>query len=128
MRNGNRLSQAGRFHKQLWLAMHRLSFITLNRGINSSRKRGAIFSGQLHNKNASVIFLQEMYSSNNQEKLWSSEWGRKIHFSHGSKHSKGVAILFNPKILVTIENQMQSEDGRILILQVVIDDTKLFNS
>ena len=108
--------------------MHRLSFFALNvRGINSSRKRRAIF-GQLHNKNASVIFLQEMYSSNYQEKLWSSEWGSKIHFSHGSKHSKGVAILFNPKILVTIENQMQSEDGRILILQVVIDDTKLFNS
>ena len=100
-------------------------FITLNvRGINSLRKRRAIFR-QLHNKNASVIFLQETYSSNNQEKLWSSEWGSKIHFCHGSKHSKGVAILFNPKIQVTIENQMQSEDGRILILQVVIDDTKL---
>ena len=125
MRNGSRLSQAGRFHKQSWLVMHRLSFITLNvRGINSSRKRRAIFR-QLHNKNASVIFLQETYSSNNQEKLWSSEWGSKIHFCHGSKHSKGVAILFNPKIQVTIENQMQSEDGRILILQVVIDDTKL---
>ena len=105
--------------------MHRLSFITPNvSGINSSRKRRAIFR-QLHNKNASVIFLQETYSSNNQEKLWSSEWGSKIHFCHGSKHSKGVAILFNPKIQVTIENQMQSEDGRILILQVVIDDTKL---
>ena len=102
--------------------MHRLSLITLNvRGINSSRKRRAIFR-QLHNKNASVIFLQETYGSNNQERLWSSEWGSKIHFCH----SKGVAIiLFNPKIQVTIENQMQSEDGRILILQVVIDDTKL---
>ena len=105
--------------------MHRLSFFALNvRGINSSRKRRAIFR-QLHNKNASVIFLQETHSSNNQEKLWSSEWGSKIHFCHGSKHSKGVAILFNPKIQVTIENQMQSEDGRILILQVVIDGTKL---
>ena len=106
MRNGSRLSQAGRFHKQLRLVMQRLSFITLNvRGINSSLKRRAIFR-QLHNKDASVIFLQETYSSNNQEKLWSSEWGRKIHFCHGSKHSKGVAISFNPKIQVTIENQM----------------------
>ena len=105
--------------------MHRLSFITLNvRGINSSRKRRAIFR-QLHNKNASVIFLQETYSSNNQEKLWSNEWGSKIHFCHGNKHSKGVAILFSPKIQVTIENQMQSEDGQILTLQVVIDDAKL---
>ena len=68
--------------------MHRLSFSTLNvRGINSSRKRRGIFR-QLHNKNASVIFLQETYSSNSQEKLWSSEWGSKTHFCHGSKHSK----------------------------------------
>ena len=89
------------------------------RSLNSSPKRQAIFR-QLHNNNASVIFLRETYSSNNQEKLWSGEWGSKIHFCHGSKHSKGVAILFK----VTIENQMQSEDGRILILQVIIDDTK----
>ena len=79
--------------------MHRLSIITLNvRGIlNSSRKRRAIFR-QFDNENASVIFLQETYSSNNQENLWSSEWGSKIHFCHSSKHSKGVAILLNPKI------------------------------
>ena len=99
MRNESRLSQAGRFHKQLWLVMHRLSIITLNvRGIlNSSRKRRAIFR-QFDNENASLIFLQETYSSNNQENLWSSEWGSKIHFCHSSKHSKGVAILLNPKI------------------------------
>ena len=125
MCNGSHLSQAGLFHKQSCLVTHRLSFITLSvRGINSLWKRWTIFR-QLYNKNTSVIFLQETYSSNNQEKLWSSEWDSKIHFGHGSKHSKGVAILFNPKIQVMIENQMQSEDGRNLVLQVVIDDTKL---
>ena len=104
-------SQAGCFHKQLWLNKHKLNFITLNvRGINSPRKRWAVFR-QLHNKNASVIFLQETYSSNNQEKLWSNELGSKIHFWHGSKHSNGVAILFNLKLQVTIESQMPSQDG-----------------
>ena len=66
---------------------------------------------QLHHKNASVFFLQETYSSNNQEKLWGNELGSKIHYWHGSKHSNGVAILLNPKLQVTIESQMQSEDG-----------------
>ena len=88
------------------------------RGLNSSRKRHAIFR-QLHHKNASVIFLQETYSANNLEKVRSNEWGSKIYFCHGSKHSKGVAILFNPKLHVEIEQQIQSENGRILILQAI---------
>ena len=98
--------------------MHKLSFVTLNgRGLNASRKRRAIFR-QLHNRRASVIFLQETYSSPNQEKIW----GSKMFFSHGSKHSKGVAVLFNPRLHVSTETILQSEDGRILILKVVIED------
>ena len=57
--------------------------------------------------------------------MWSNEWGSKIYFCHDSRHSKGVAILFNPKFRVEIEQQIQSEDGRILILQVQVDDLKL---
>ena len=106
-------------------SVDKLSLITLNvRGLNSSRKRRAIFR-QLHQKNASIIFLQETYSTNNLEKVWSNEWGSKIYFCHGSKHSKGVAILFNPKLRVEIEQQIQSEDGRILILRVQVYDLKL---
>ena len=43
----------------------------------------------------------------------------------GSKHSQGVGILFNPKLRVEIEQQIQSEDGRILILRVQVEDLKL---
>ena len=57
--------------------------------------------------------------------MWSNEWGSKIYFCHGSKHSNGVAILFNPKLRVEIEQQIQSEDGRILILRVQVDGLKL---
>ena len=61
---------------------------TLNvRGLNSSRK--------LHIKKYSIVFLQETYSSTDQDKIWSNDWGSKVYFCHGSKHSKGVAILFN---------------------------------
>jgi len=93
----------------------KLSLITLNvRGLNSSRS-DVLFLGGCRHKNASIIFLQETYSTNNLEQVWSSAWGSKIYFCHGSKHSKGVAILFNPKLRVEIEQQIQSEDGRILI-------------
>ena len=46
----------------------------------------------------SIAFLQETYSSKAQENIWSAEWGGKIYFIHGSKHSKGVAILCDPKL------------------------------
>lgn len=104
--------------------MNNINFLTLNvRGINGSKKRRAIFR-QLHNKKVSKVFLQETYSSNDQEKIWSNEWGGKIYFNHGSKHSRGVAILFNPKLHVTIDNEIKSKDGRTLILEIYIEDIK----
>ena len=39
------------------------------------------------------IFIQETYSSEENEKQWTNEWGGHITFSHGTKHSKGSAIL-----------------------------------
>jgi len=57
--------------------------------------------------------------------MWSNERGSKIYFCHGSKHSKGVAILFKPNLHVKIEQQIPSENGRILILRVQVDDLKL---
>ena len=50
------------------IIMNKLSFTTLNvRGLNNSRKRRAIFR-QLHINKYSIIFLQETYSSTEQEK------------------------------------------------------------
>ena len=79
---------------------------------------------QLHIKKYSIIFLQETYSSTDQEKIWSNEWGSKVYFSHGSKQSKGVAILFDSRLKVLVGNQICCENGRILILQFCIDDQK----
>ena len=77
--------------------MRKLSFITLNvRGLNASRKTRAIFR-QLHNKKASVIFLQETYNSPDQEKIWSNKWGSKIYFCHGSKHAQDAEFVWNGK-------------------------------
>ena len=89
-----------------------LKFATVNvRGINKSLKRRAIFR-QLH-----TSFLQETYSTKAQENIWSAEWGGKICFNHGGKHSKGVAILFDPKLTVSVEKEIKSDGGRIIILE-----------
>ena len=85
------------------------------------RKKAKI--GKLHNYKFDVIFLQETYSTKEVETIWSSEWGGKIFYSHGSNHSKGVAILFNPKLDVHAENTESDKNGRYLMLETKIYDT-----
>ena len=85
----------------------RLSFLSINvRGLNQAHKRRQVFRWA-HISKADIVFLQETYSSKGVEEIWRSEWGGKIHYSHGSgghgllhgsSHSKGVMILFNPKL------------------------------
>ena len=39
-------------------------------------------------------------------------------------HSKGVSILFDPRLQVIVKNEIKSEDGRILILETDVDSEK----
>ena len=96
---------------------YKLSFCSLNvRGLNQARKRRQIYRW-LHNYNFDIIFLQETYSSKNTEDVWKAEWGGKIHFSHWTTHSKGVMILFNPKLNFEIESATTDKNGRYLLLK-----------
>ena len=65
------------------------------RGLRDVNKRRAIFS-YLESQKATIFCLQETYSSPEDEKLWSAEWGASIIYSHGTTHSKEVCILLNP--------------------------------
>ena len=77
--------------------------ISLNvRGLRSLKKRKAIFLW-LEKQKSDIIFLQETYSTFEDENIWRTQWKGKLFFSHGSNHSKGTMILiregldFNPK-------------------------------
>jgi len=48
----------------------------------------------------------------------------KCFFCHGSKHSKGTVIMFNPSLDVEIIECTTSEKGRTIILEARFDDTK----
>ena len=101
---------------------HRI--LSLNvRGLNKSTKRRQLFRW-LHQQNADVIFLQETYSSPQTIKLWETEWGGKIVESHGSSHSRGVMILFKPKINVSIDKIIRDKNGRYVLSEVFLDDVK----
>ena len=71
-----------------------------------------------------VIFLQETYSSAQNSKAWQAEWGGKIIESHGSNHSRGIMILFKPKLDVTIEKIISDKNGRYILSETLIDGEK----
>ena len=52
--------------------------------------------------------------------------GGKTFYSHGSNHSKGVAILFNPKLDVHIKKIETDKNGRYLMLEAKIYETTKF--
>ena len=97
-----------------------LKILSLNvRGLNKATKRRQLFRW-LHQQNSDVIFLQETYSSSQTIKLWEAEWGGKIVESHGSNHSRGVMILFKPKINVSVEKIVRDKNGRYVLSEVYL--------
>ena len=72
-----------------------LSCMALNvRGLNNERKRRQVFRW-LHRRKFQIVFPQEVYSLRDIEKIWSAEWGGKVVFCHGTKHSCGTIVLFH---------------------------------
>lgn len=86
-------------------------------GLRSPSKRRAIFK-TLRLVDADIIFLQETHSTIQDQKIWASEWGGRILFSHSLSNSRGVLILFkrayNPKVLNTVTDH----EGRFLVVQL----------
>ena len=91
-------------------------------GLGDKVKRQAIFN-KLKRKGNGIFLLQETHSSNNFEKYWKDQWGgNKIYFSHGSSNSKGVCIIFSENIECNITKEIKDNEGRYIILDVVIKD------
>ena len=96
------------------------------RGLRNRNKRRAIFS-YLKSQKATIFCLQETYSSPEDEKVWSAEWGGKILFSHGSSHSRGTCILLNPSnVMFHLHSVKQDSEGRLLIAKATVHDKSFF--
>ena len=94
------------------------------RGIRDQVKRRSIFT-YLKDQKANVYFLQETYSELNDEKIWQNEWGGKMYFSHGSRHSKGTCILIDPSTNCNVDYSFSNTTGRIVLITVNIKGSKI---
>ena len=99
--------------------------ISLNvRGIRDQAKRRSIFSF-LKDQKASIYFLRETYSELKDETIWQNEWGGKMYFSHGSRHSKGTCILIDPSIIYNVQYFYSDNSGRIVLITVNINGQRV---
>ena len=53
------------------------------------------------------------------------DWGGKIVSSHGSSHSRGVMILFKPRLDVNNEKITSDDHRRNILVEIVTDNTKV---
>ena len=109
------------------MASDNLGFISYNvKGIQQSSNRIKVFE---HLKNSSLPnsfdFLQETYSSVEDEKQWSENFKWKIFYSHGTTNSCGVGIAFLGSKSLEVAETKNDVQGRILTLDIKIYDKEL---
>ena len=95
------------------------------KGLQTSKKRLKLFS---YFKNKiflnGIIFLQETHSTKENEIKWKDEFDGDLYFSHGKSNSCGVLIGFSGNKTFTVKKRLCDENGRILILETLIDDSE----
>ena len=63
--------------------------------------------------NIDIIFVQETHCTRKDKKKWGDEWGGQNWWSTGSKNSRGVAILCNPKFKYDIDCKNMQIDNNV---------------
>ena len=89
--------------------------------IRAFEKRKSVFNW-LINQNADICFLQETYSTVDVVNQWKKQWPSEVFFSHGSNHSRGVAIFVRKSLDFEVKSSRVDVDGRYLILGATIQD------
>ena len=82
-------------------------------GIRNFHKRKSVFTG-LQEKKATVLFLQETYSIPGIINEWTFQRRAKMHFAHGTNHSRGALVLFNDKLQFELRRIKEDKNGRYI--------------
>lgn len=93
-------------------------------GLADFKKRLTVFSW-LKEKNHQIFCLQETHSIISDEAQWRDEWEGPIFFSHGSRRSKGVMILFKKQLDFMMISSQTDNHGRWIILNINVAQKNL---
>ena len=92
-------------------------FIFLNiRGLCYQNKRNLCFKWLKQNE-FEIILLHEVHCNNITKCKWKDEWGGPCVFSGNSSQKEGEAIIIYSKSDIKIENEIELQIGRVLMLK-----------
>ena len=93
--------------------------LSLNgRGLKSQLKRRSLFS---------YLKSQKCLFTLNQKMKHCGEMNG-IFYSHGTNHQEGVCILINPAYDLSVTSHFSDPEGRIVIINLIIQKVKLFEN
>ena len=74
----------------------------------------------LTKQKADIVFLQETYSTSQDENFWKTQWKSRMLFSHGSNHSKGALILVRQGLDFEQKTIACDPNGRFIFLEALV--------
>ncbi len=96
--------------------MHTLNILSLNvNGLNSAVKRTRVLE-YLHRKSISCALIQETHLKQSDVARFQNKYYKVIAFSCAQNKTKGVLILVNRKLNLTIEHLGSDEKGRFVFI------------
>ncbi len=108
---------------QFWdyeYSMHTLNILSLNvNGLNSAVKRTRVLE-YLHRKSISCALIQETHLKQSDMSRFQNKYYKLAAFSCTLNKTKGVLILFNRKLNLTIEHLGSDEKGRFVFIRCKI--------
>ncbi len=105
--------------------MHTPSILSLNvNGLNSAVKRTRVLE-YLHRKSISCALIQETHLKQSDVARFQNKYYKLAAFSCALNKTKGVLILVNRKLHLTIEHLGNDEEGRFVFICCKIHNTRL---
>ncbi len=105
--------------------MHTLNILSLNvNGLNSAVKRTRVLE-YLHRKSISCALIQETHLKQSDVARFQNKYYKLIAFSCPQNKTKGVLILVNRKLNLTIEHLGSDEKGRFVFIRCKIYNNRL---
>lgn len=90
-------------------------------GLRAAAKRRCVFD-RLRRGTFDFCLIQESHSTQQEAKIWQTEWGGSAYFCHGSSNSKGVLILMKRDLEFQLIRQIEDREGRVLLLELNIKE------
>ncbi len=105
--------------------MHTLNILSLNvNGLNSAVKRTRVLE-YLHRKSISCALIQETHLKQSDVARFQNKYYKLAAFSSAQNKTKGVLILVNRKLNLTIEHLGSDEKGRFVFVRCKIYNNRL---